>query len=157
MSKALRAQVLTYLQEHNTLTVATEGPDGPWAAGLFYASDDFLIYWLSKGGSRHSRNIAYRPRVSIAIHEDYQDWRLIQGIQMEGMAELIGKPSQNAEVMSTYIAKFPFMAVGYTSRKLAGALVGALTRVQVYRFTPDLIFFVDNTRGLGHRRKLKPS
>lgn len=36
----VRGQVLNYLAAHCTL--ATTGPDGPWAAGLFYVNDAFV-------------------------------------------------------------------------------------------------------------------
>lgn len=39
----LRFRVLAHLESHNTLTLATAGPDGPWGAGLFYVNDDFLL------------------------------------------------------------------------------------------------------------------
>jgi len=89
MSDELRQQVLTYLQSHNTMTLATVGSDGPWAAGLFYVNDGFDLYWLSDPDTQHSRNIAHNPHVAVTIHEDYRDWRIIQGIQMEGAAEQV--------------------------------------------------------------------
>src|SRR5579884_2438627 len=65
----LRDRVLAYLRHHNTLTLATWWPDGPWAAALFYVNDGFDLFWLSDPAARHSRNIAQSPRVAVAIRE----------------------------------------------------------------------------------------
>jgi uncharacterized protein YhbP (UPF0306 family) len=156
MSTALRSQILTYLQEHNTLTVATEGSDGAWAAALFYVNDGFTIHWLSNVSTRHSQDIANNPRVAIAVHEDYRDWRLIQGIQMEGICEKMGKPAQHPKVMQAYAAKFLFAETLGAVRELPEALTGALAGAYIYRFTPSRVLFIDNTKGLGHREELKP-
>ena len=154
MSSERRAQALTYLAAHCTLTLATSGPDGPWAAGLFYVNDAFVLYWLSDPGSRHSRNVAQDPRVAVTVHEDYRDWRVIQGIQMEGTAVPVG-PIRSAErAARLYAAKYPFLG---GLRNPPPALAEALERARVYRFTPAGVWFIDNTRGFGHRAQVEPA
>jgi len=152
VSEQLRQQVLAYLERHNTMTLATVGPDGPWAAGLFYVNDGFDLYWLSDPDTRHSRNIAYNPQVAVAIHEDYKDWRIIQGIQMEGTAEMVGTIAQVLRPMRLYVAKYPFLG---DPLRPAPALAKALATVRVYRFSPTRVYFIDNTKGLGHREEVE--
>ncbi|MBI3948911.1 MAG: pyridoxamine 5'-phosphate oxidase family protein [Acidobacteria bacterium] len=152
MSDELRQRVLTYLQSHNVMTLATTGPDGPWVAGLFYVNDGFDLYWLSDPDTRHSRNIVHNPHVAVAIHEDYRDWRIIQGIQMEGAAEQIGMLAQAVRPMKLYLAKYPFL--GDLSH-LPLDLTRALAATRVYKFTPTRVYFIDNTKGLGHREELE--
>lgn len=149
----MRPQALDYLATHHTLTVATAGPDGPWAAALFYANDAFVLYWLSDPGSRHSLNIAHNPRVAITIHEDYRDWRMIQGLQMEGTAERLGAPGSAEGPMRIYAAKYPFLR---DWRNPPPALAAALDSARVYRFTPSRVLLIDNTRGFGHRDEIDP-
>jgi hypothetical protein len=144
----LRRRALRYLQEHTTMTLATVGPEGPWAAGLFYVSEEFDLYWLSNPESRHSRNLAYEPRVAVTIHEDYRDWRIIQGLQMEGSAREIGPPEWTGRPMALYLAKYPFL------KDPPLPLRHALTRMRVYRFQPTRIYFIDNTRGVGVREEV---
>lgn len=43
----LQEQVLQYLQTHNVMTLATIGPEGPWAADVFYVNEGLNLYWLS--------------------------------------------------------------------------------------------------------------
>jgi uncharacterized protein len=142
----LRSRTLAYLASHNTLTLATVGPDGPWAAGLFYVNDDFALYWLSDPMARHSRNIAHDPRVSVT------DWRVIQGLQMEGTAEQTGRIADGGRPITLYLAKYPFLGRPNT---LTATLAAALDAARVYRFTATRILFIDNTKGLGHRQSVE--
>ncbi len=151
MSEDLRRQVLTYLKTHNVMTLATAGPDGPWAAALFYVNDGFDLYWLSDPDTRHSLDIAHNPQASVAVHEDYRDWRTIQGIQMEGSAELVGTIIQAIRPMRLYVAKYPFLG---DLRNPPPALAKAIATTRVYRFTPGRVYFIDNTKGLGHREEV---
>ncbi|MDR7481128.1 MAG: pyridoxamine 5'-phosphate oxidase family protein [Armatimonadota bacterium] len=153
MSPDLRAQVLRYLETHNTLTLATVGPQGPWAAALFYVNDGLVLYWLSDPHARHSQNLASCPQVAVAIHEDYRDWQRIQGLQMEGTATPVGRPTDAEGPMRRYAAKYPFLG---DWRAPPAALARALEIVHVYRFVPARVLFIDNTRGFGHREELQP-
>ena len=82
MSDALRERVLAYLRGHRVMTLATQGPEGPWAAAVFYASDGFTLYFLSAPSTRHCIDIARHARVAATIQEDYADWPQIQGVQL---------------------------------------------------------------------------
>jgi uncharacterized protein YhbP (UPF0306 family) len=149
----LRAQALGYLKTHNTLTLATVGPEGPWAAALFYVNDAFSLYWLSDPRARHSQNIARHPRVAVTINEDYRDWRLIQGLQMEGTAEEVGTIGEAAGPMRLYAAKYTFLE---NWQNPPAALAGALRAARVYRFVPVRVLFIDNTKAFGHREEISP-
>ena len=148
MDDAIRRKALDYLANHNTLTLSTTGPDGPWAAALFYVNDRFDLYWLSDPETRHARHLAGDPRAAVAVHEDYGDWRAIQGIQMEGTAQLFGDSSPRSAPMRLYLAKFPFLR---QSARGAAALVKAMANARLYRFVPTRVFFIDNSQGLGRR------
>lgn len=151
MNAALRAQALAYLERHNTLTLATVGPDGPWAAALFYANDAFDLYWLSDPHTRHSQNLVHNPRVAVTIQEDYRDWRVIQGLQMEGTAAEVGPLTGAAHPMQLYAAKYPFLREWRTPPPVLAKALGA---ARAYRFTPTRALFIDNTRGFGHRQEV---
>ncbi len=139
-----RANALAYLAAHQVMTLATSGPDGLWAAAVFYASNGFELCFLSAGHTRHARNIAASPTVAATIQEDYSDWPAIQGIQLSGAAHLLAGEERDRAI-ALYRDKFPFIA------QPIPALVTALTRVNWYRLVPDTLYFVDNTKGFGHR------
>ncbi len=72
MADHLRAQVLDYLKSHNTMTLATCAGDLPWAATVFFASDDLRLYFFSAPESRHCQNLAANARVAVTVQEDYR-------------------------------------------------------------------------------------
>ena len=144
---SVQCRALDYLQHHRVLNLATFGPEGIWAAAVFYVNDGFTLYFLSAPTSRHSRNIENTLRVAATIQDEYSDWREIKGIQLEGEAVRITGPEQAAAVLR-YGLKFPIIA------NLASApheIVTAFERVAWYRILPTLLFFIDNSQGLGHR------
>jgi uncharacterized protein YhbP (UPF0306 family) len=147
MPAALRERVLAYLRAHHVATLATHGPDGPWAAAVFYASDGFELCFLSSPSSRHCRNLASSARVAATVQEDYADWREIRGVQLEGtVTELAGADERSARAL--YGEKFRFV------RGPVGVIAQALEKVRWYRLTPERLYFVDNSRGFGHRDEI---
>ena len=83
----IRNRALQYVADHHTVSLATQGPDGLWAATVFYANIEFALYFLSEPKTRHAQNIATRTAVAATINEDYSDWREIKGIQMEASCQ----------------------------------------------------------------------
>jgi uncharacterized protein YhbP (UPF0306 family) len=145
-----REKVLSYLGTHNVMTLATRGPAGPWAAAVFYANRDFTLYFLSSPDSRHARDLARDPRVAAAIHEDYRDWREIQGIQLSGRVERLEGTAREA-ALGCYRAKFAFL--DSPSAEMAPVLA-ALEKVACYQLTPSEAHFVDNPAGFGLRARV---
>lgn len=147
MAEEPRARALAFLEAHHVVTLATAGPDGPWAAAVFYASRGFHLYFLSAPTTRHSRNLAARPRAAATVQEDTADWRAVRGIQLEGSVRELAGPEE-AEARRLYGAKFPVVG------RLEGAppaLVEALARVRWYELVPERLYLVDNSAGFGNR------
>lgn len=129
------------------MTLATTGPDGVWAAAVFYASDGFDLYFLSAGHTRHARNMAETPRIAATIQEDYADWTAIQGIQLAGdVVQLSG--AERLRAIALYQAKFPFLA------QAPAVIRAAFEKVNWYRLRPYPLYFIDNSRGFGHRDEI---
>ncbi len=147
MKDTLGRRVQRYLRDHNVATLATCGSDGPWATAVFYASDGYVIYFLSSPTSRHCLDLTDNPRLAVTIQEDYADWLKIKGVQMEGLAsELSGAEEEKARRL--YGEKFPL--VGLLAQAPA-AIVKALAKVRWYKVVPHHLHFIDNSIGLGHR------
>ena len=145
-----RKRALAYISAHNVLTLATSGPDGVWAAALFYVNDEFDLYFLSAAHTRHARHLAQNPRVAATIQEDYAGWREIKGVQLEGNVHRL-QPMERQAAIALYRQKFAFL------REPGPEMEAALAAVAWYRLRPDLLFFVDNSRGFGHRDKVLPA
>lgn len=144
MSNDAADRALAYLAGHNVMTLATVGPEGVWAAAVFYAGEGFQLIFLSAGHTRHARNMAASPRVAATIQEDYSDWAAIQGIQLEGTGQLLTGAEREAAIVR-YAEKFQFL------KQPVAAIEKALAGVNWYRLTPDRVYFVDNSRGFGKR------
>ncbi len=152
MSDELRAEVMAYLDERHSLTLATNGPAGPWAAGLYFANDGLTLYFLSDPATRHCQDIAVNPRVAAAIHEDYKDWREIRGVQLEGRAEAVAGAADLARAWEVYLAKFPFVRQFRVGDALE--IMGRAVRARFYRIVPSRLFYLDNRKGFSHREEL---
>jgi hypothetical protein len=150
-AEALRRTVQAYLAMHNVLSLATHGPEGPWAASVFYVHVEWTFYFLSDPDSRHSRDIALNSRVAATINPDYTDWREIRGVQLAGTAALVTNPGELARGFTAYQRKYPFVT---HERQTPAELARALRHVRLYRLVPSQLLFVDNSHGLGHREEV---
>ncbi len=142
-----RSLALTYLAGHQVVTLATATTEDIWAAAVFYVNKNFELYFLSAGHTRHARNLELNPRVAATIQEDYKDWPDIKGIQLEGaVTPLEGR--ERREAITLYEQKYPFL------QGAGPQIVMALARVNWYRLTPERLYFIDNSKGLGHRDEI---
>lgn len=153
MSDVLKRQVLDYLASHNTMTLATCDGDAPWAATVFYASDDLKLYFFSSPESRHCLNLAANSRVAVTIQEDYKDWRLIKGIQLEGNVVSVDSVLEKAKAIAIYARKYPAVIKLFTD-PTSGVYHKAFLKVKFYHVAPDRLFYIDNEQGFGKRQEL---
>ena len=153
MANELKQQVLSYLEMHNTMTLGTCLGDVPWAATVFYASDDLRLYFFSVPDSRHCQNLAVNPRVAVTVQEDYHDWRRIKGIQLEGTAILVDSIIEKAKAMAVYARKYPEVIKLFTN-PASGVFYKAFLKVKFYCVIPEKVFFIDNEQGFGKRQEL---
>lgn len=115
----------------------------PHAATVFYAADRRgRLVFLSKGDSRHGRDIGAGAPVAVTVARQYEDWREIQGIQLWGRAERL-RGAARARGLAVYLARFPFVSSLLEDPRLAGRLRG----VEVFRFTPQRVALTDNRLG----------
>ncbi len=137
----------TFLSTHNTLTLATVGPDGrPHAAAVFYAvADDLTLYFLSEPKTLHAQHIGAGAMVAATIEENNQDWKSIQGLQLHGWAEPCAGPDEEA-ARQVYAARFPFIVA-------AATLASPLSRARYYKLAPTWMRLIDNRRGFGFKEE----
>jgi len=150
MGTELRSRIEAFLEAHHVMSLATSGPEGPWSAAVFYASDGLTLYFISAPGSRHSRDIEASGRAAATIQRDIGNWREVRGIQLEGEAARIGG-TERAVALARYARKFPLIAdLSSAPREIASAMA----RMEWYRLSPRRVRLVDNTLGFGHREEL---
>lgn len=146
----VRENALHYLENHQVMTLATLGDEGVWAAAVFYVSQGFDLYFLSAGQTRHAQNFKMNPHIAATIQEDYKDWTAIQGIQLEGsVVQLEGAEKDTA--VKLYQQKYSFL--GQPNPQIEAALAKA----HWYQLHPKRLYFIDNSKGLGHRDEVELS
>ena len=141
-----------FLGSHTTMTLATSGEDGPWAAALFYAHDsDLRLYFISAKDTQHAADIELNPKVAVAVNTQHEDWSDIRGLQIGGVAEIV-TPDQRTEVVETYLAKFPALRPLFSSPRdeQESRIAKAFAASPFYRVRPSQIRFIDNTKSFGH-------
>jgi uncharacterized protein len=153
MSEDLKRKVIAYLESHNTMTLATSADNYPWAATVFYASEDLRLYFFSAPDSRHGQNLAANPRVAVTIQEDYHDWRKIKGIQLEGIVAPVDSIGAKAKAMAVYAGKYPEV-IKLFSNPASGLFYKAFLKVRFYFVVPEKLFFIDNEQSFGKRQEL---
>jgi uncharacterized protein len=153
-ARELRRTILDYLAAHNSMTIASCHRNVPWAAAVFYANDELDLYFLSNPRSRHGTNIAANSIVSAAVNEDPNRWKEIRGIQLEGRAELVRSPKLKRRFWEIYLKKFPFVEAFFQPGSLHEVVKAKLAGIRLYRIVPSAVWYLDNSRGFGHREFL---
>jgi uncharacterized protein len=154
MPDDIKQQVLEYLRTHNTMTLATCAGEVPWAATVFYASEQWKLYFFSVPQSRHCQNLAVNSRVAVTIQEDYKDWRRIKGIQLEGKGLLVDSILEKTKAMAVYAGKYPEVMKLFTTPG-SGVFYQAFLKVKFYCVVPEKMFYIDNEQGFGKRHELE--
>ena len=150
MQASLPPAVADYLRAHHVMTLATCSAEGPWASAVFYASEGTSMIFLSAPTTRHCRNLALDARCAATIQEDCHDWSQIKGIQLEGrVVELQGEEEIRAQHL--YGEKFPIVGA---AAGVPAAIIKALARVRWFRLVPERVYFIDNSKGFGHRDEI---
>jgi uncharacterized protein len=126
---------LDYIGSKNTLTLATSGSDGPWAATLTYVNDDADVFVWTRPNSSSARHIDENPTVAFTIDEYTPDWRDTKGIQARGQCSVV-QGEDVAKVADLFGRKFPELRPGATSA------------VVFYRISPTSLEYIDNSKGV---------
>lgn len=131
-----------FLKAHSVMCLATCGPEGPHATSVFYAfeEDPLRLIFLSDPETRHMREIAHDPRVSVGIHLETEEVAKIQGVQAWGRAQI---PRNDSVFSKIYFERFP------PARLFYGLHPG-------HRFcivTAEKIRLIDNRFGFGKKKE----
>ena len=86
------------------LVLATADATGrPWSSPVYFAHIGFTeFYWVSSPEVTHSRNIAVRPEVGIAVFDSHAEIGTGQGVYMSAAATLLedGETARGIEAFS---------------------------------------------------------
>jgi hypothetical protein len=139
-------RVAAFLKSQSTLSLATAAGDGaPQVAPLFYLADDQLrLYWLSSASSQHSRNLKRSPAAAVSVYSPTEQWKEIRGVQMRGAVAVVTARAARREIVEAYCARF----------HLEPAFKVAIARSRLYRFQPEWVRYLDNSKRFGYKFEL---
>lgn len=147
----LRGRIEAFLAAHHVMSLATIGREGPHAASLFYAYDEFALIWLSDPASRHSRDVDAEPRVAATIAADYANFAEIRGLQIRGAARRV-EQNERARYLTLLEARYAFLKRSAEGPK---KMHDAYAQSAIYRLDPKRIVLIDNTRRFGYKETLE--
>ena len=135
-------EVLDYLGEQRTLTLATASPSGVPHAGTFlYVHDGPELYFWTKAHTTTARHIEQNPLVSFAIDGSSEDLEKIRGLQGIGECRVILSGEQIARVADLFGQKFPALSPGTTMT------------ISFFRIVASELQFTDNTDAAIHQQE----
>jgi uncharacterized protein YhbP (UPF0306 family) len=148
----LQRRAWELLRDCTTMSLATSGADGIWAADVFFAPCSLTeLLFISGPSTQHVRNLLASPSVAATIHVDVgNDWRSIRGLQLAGTATPVAD-DELPDARNAYFEKFSF------ARRLleAGSEVEAKTNDnRFYALHIARIYLVDNRLGFGVRHEI---
>jgi pyridoxine/pyridoxamine 5'-phosphate oxidase len=130
------------------LVLATADATGrPWSSPVYFAHIDFTdFYWVSSPEVTHSRNIAARPEVAIAIFDSQAAIGTGQGVYMSAVAEQVG-----ADGVARGIAVFSRRSVAHGGSTWASEDVRPGAGLRLYRATADSHWILAKDGSPDHR------
>ena len=126
----------------NQYMVLATGDDAgvPWATPVWFATEDARnLYWVSSPETRHSRNIAARPQVGIAIFDSTQAPGTGEGVYLSAVATQV-PPDELEAGIAVFTAAG--LAVGLSA--WAAEDVQAPAKHRLYRATAVERFVLDD-------------
>lgn len=136
------ADVLEFLGNRNTLTLATAAPSGiPRAATFLYVNDGPVIYFWTRAGTTTARHIDQNRAVAFTVDEYAGDLSQTRGVQGTGECSVVLSGHDVARVADLFGQKFPSLSPGNT------------LSISFYRIVVNEIDLIDNARGGGGARK----
>jgi general stress protein 26 len=142
MKPAFRQKIISLLDEHRIMTIATRRPDGwPQATVVGYCNDGLIIYCLIARDGQKYANIQADPRVSIAIANDVPQPLLIKGLSLAGRAVVVEDRGEIDHAYALFLRRYPEYKIMPQPDPAA---------VPLLRITPEIISVLDYSQGFGH-------
>lgn len=144
MDEMIRKKIMTLLDQHRNMTVATLRPDGwPQATTVGYANDGLTLYFLCGPDSQKAENLARDDRVSLTIDHDTPQVMEITGLSMAAHAQVVTDPKEGEKALCLLMQKYPLQ----DSLPLP---MPTPEDVRIFRVTPTVISVLDYSKGFGH-------
>ena len=120
MDEEIRTKILTILDQHRIMTIATLRLDGwPQATTVGYANEGLTLYFLCLRDSQKAANLARDDRVSLTIDHDTPDAMATTGLSMAARAQAVADRDEAGKALRMLQMKF-----SWALRAIADAIPG---------------------------------
>jgi nitroimidazol reductase NimA-like FMN-containing flavoprotein (pyridoxamine 5'-phosphate oxidase superfamily) len=144
MDAKIRQKILTILDQHRIMTIATLRPDGwPQATTVGYANEGLTLYFLCGPESQKASNLARDDRVSLTIDHDTPQVMEISGLSMAAHAQLVANRTEGEKALRMLMLKYP-------EQPSIPLPMPKPEDVSIFRVTPKVISVIDYTKGFAH-------
>ncbi len=99
----IKNKILTILDQHRVLTIATLRPDG-WPQAM-------TIYFVCDPASQKATNLARDDRVSLTVDHDRPDVTEITGLSMAARAQAVVNLAEVSKALHMLRLKYPLLPV----------------------------------------------
>lgn len=144
MDDVIKRKILSLLDDHRIMTIATLRPDGwPQATTVGYVNDGLTLYFLCGLDSQKATNIENDNRVSLTIDHDADQIMDIVGLSMAARAVTVTDRQEAQHVLDMLPSKYP------AQHSLPGPMPKP-EQVGIFRLEPVIISVLDYSKGFGH-------
>jgi len=142
MRQEFKRQIISLLDTHRIMTLATNRPDGwPQATIVGYVNDGLILYCFVGRTGQKFANISRDPRVSIAIANDYPQPLLIRGLSMAARVVEVQDQGEIDHAGEILLRRYPEYKVLPRPDPAA---------VPMLRITPEVVSILDYSKGFAH-------
>jgi len=146
MNEEIRRKILTLLDQHRIMTIATLRPDGwPQATTVGYVNEGLTLWFLCGLESQKAKNLARDNRVSLAIAHDTPDLMSITGLSMAARAHRVKDRAEAEKVIGMLPLRYPDAPPAMAQMKMP-----APEDVALFRVVPEIVSVLDYTKGFAH-------
>ena len=146
MDDLMKRKILSLLEAHRIMTIATLRPDGwPQATTVGYVSEGLTLWFLCGLESQKAKNLARDNRVSITIDRDTPDILSITGLSMAARAHRVTDRAQAEKVLAMLPLKYPDAPPSTARMKMPTP-----EDVALFRVVPEIVSVLDYTKGFAH-------
>ena len=146
MDDSMKEKILSLLEAHRIMTIATLRPDGwPQATTVGYVNEGLTLWFLCGLESQKAKNLARDNRVSLAIDHDTPDLMSITGLSMAARAHRVSDRAEAEKVIGMLPLKYPDAPPATAQMKMP-----APEDVALFRVVPEIVSVLDYKKGFAH-------
>lgn len=152
----LTERLQLFLNEHNTLTIATRNAQSIWAATVFYIADaEMNLYFLSSERTRHIQDIDSHNEVAVTIYQDVSDWQSIQGIQAKGHVSHVEEDDKSS-ILNQYTSKYIFLKelLKNPKNEQEERIAQQFKTISLFKLNPFYYRIIDNSIEFGYKQEI---